>query len=152
MADERTEIQAADPRVRRRVLILLAVATLVGLLGIVEIEEWLHRLRQDAAANPGDAVEDAARLLRLMAAAISFSLAGLGLVIARFSWRVLCAERLPPPASPVIVDTRVVVGAAARRRAYVGFALAASLGAFAVILPYLLWRTLYLWSSGPGPV
>lgn len=151
MADEPTEIQAADPQARRRVLIFLAVATLVGLLGIVEIEEWLHRLRQDAATDPEGAVEDAAQLLRIMAAVISLSLAGLGLVIARFSWRVLRAERLPPPASPVIVDMRVVVGAPARRRAYVGFALAASLGAFAVMLPYLLWRILYLWSSGPGP-
>jgi hypothetical protein len=150
MVDEHIEIQPADPRARRRVLTFVIVAALAGLWGIVEIEDWLNRLQQPGADLQHSA-EQVARLLGTMDAVISIALAGLGLVVARLSLRVLRAERFPPPGSHVIVDTRVIVGAGARRRAYIGFVMAAGLAALGVILPYLLWHALHVLTTIASP-
>lgn len=142
------EIQRADPRARRRVLAIVAVAVVAGVVGVMAMNEWGQRLRESAARDPQSAVDQAARLLRITSAVISVSLAALGLVVARLSLKVWRARRFPPPGSAVLVDTLVLTGRRARQRAILGFALAALLGGSGIILPYALWRVLHL--LGPG--
>lgn len=147
MAELDDEVQRADPATRRRALIYLTLATVVGLVGIGGVEEWLQHLREEAAEDPHAAADKAARVVTVLGAVISASVFGLALVVARLSWRVLSAGRFPPPGAHLTVNTRIVLGAAARRRAYAGLLIASVLAALAVLLPYFLWRTLYTLTS-----
>jgi hypothetical protein len=150
MAELEDEVQRADPATRRRALLYIVVMTLIGVVAIGVVEQWLDQLRQEAAEDPGAAADEAARILMIFGAVISASVFGMALVIGRLSWRIFSADRFPPHGALLTVDTRVVVGAGARRRAYAGFVLASIVAALAVLLPYLLWRLLYtLTSSHP---
>jgi hypothetical protein len=147
MAELEDEVQRADPATRRRALLYIVVMTLIGVIAIGVVEQWLEHLGQEAAEDPRAAADEAANTLIILGAVISASVFGMALVVGRLSWRIFSTGRFPPPGALLTVDTRVVVGVGARRRAWAGFVAASILAALAVLLPYLLWRVLYTFTS-----
>lgn len=104
------DIQHADRGYRRRTLLVLAAATLLALLGLAFVQQWLYA--QAVLATP----DEAARLLRRWIGA-STVLAGAALLVLgghawRQSRRALRAGRWPLPQTRVMRDTRVRRGAA----------------------------------------
>jgi hypothetical protein len=126
----------------------LAVAAITGLAFIGGMEEWIHAVRDGASSDPRRAIGELAYVLQVLAAVISLSFIGLALVVVRVSWRIYVAKRFPPPGMTLAVDVSIVEGRSAVRRAFAGFALAAVLGALAVVFPYMLWRALSLLAAG----
>jgi hypothetical protein len=128
----------------------LALVTITGVALIIGFEQWLAVMRDVATRNPKQAGDQIAYVIRVFAAVISLSLAGLALVVARVSWQVYAARRFPPPGMNLAFDVRVVEGLRAVWRALAGFVTAMLLGAMAVVMPYLLWRILSLIVPAPS--
>lgn len=134
------EIEPADPRLRRRAIIALVAAGLIGATGIAMLQQWLDELaRGRDATDPGT--------LGLMATALALtigiacaSLLVLGFYLWRLGTRVHASMRFPPPGMRVLRDTPVVRGADASRRARMLQILAGVLLLCAAGLTLATWR------------
>ena len=141
------EIQKADPRARRRALLILSGGLVIGLLllGLVEwfrpaIEDWIARDPRRLPAR-----------LRLGFVALAVVAAGPSLALAVYLWRlgrrVVRAERFPPPELWMARDTVVAHGRAARVRGRAMQFLAAVVAVATVALLAALWRLVSLHAS-----
>ena len=130
----RPPIQSADPGERRRVLALIAGATLLGAAVFSRFDD----IAQWVIADPAHAVMRSNLLIATLLIP-----AGVMLFASRRLWRVgdqtRRAQRYPPPGQKVIRDTAILEGPAAERRGrqlqWVSWLLAAC----ALLPPPMLW-------------
>lgn len=143
------EIQRADPGARRRAAIVVVVAMGVGAVIILQFEELTRALDDSAAGNYDRAIGRLVALLKLVAGSMALTLFLFAVWLWRLSARVHAAGRFPPPGHVVVRDVRVLKGAAALRRARVGYAVSVLLLIGAVAVPVLIWRVIV--SIGRAP-
>lgn len=138
------EVQPHHPGARRRALLAVAVAAVLGGAAILALEPYLERVTHLADKDPRNALRQLTVLIKLVTAGIivpMFAFVAWLLVLAR---RVLLAQRFPPPGMALARDTRILRGRQAHARAYVIVVVALALGAASIVLPVFLWRTLHL--------
>lgn len=143
-----SEIQYADPRARRRALLFLATGAAVGAVVLSAMTPIWGRLREWVAEDPAQAVIR----LRLVATSTGALVAIPTLVLAARWWqlgeRVVRSSRFPPPDMPVVRDTVIWHGQAARRRGRLlqGVALLLSIAVSGLLM--IVWRVLSLLRKG----
>jgi len=146
------QFQKADPAARRRALIILAAIAILGLILVPLLDRLGEGLQEWMHDDPERAAPEVANLLRLLAVLMATPLVVLSLWLAWYAARVYSHGRFPPPGVAVLRDTRILEDAPARRRAVVGFILAALMLAFAVAASAALWRVARVVSSwGEAP-
>lgn len=133
--ERRREIQPADPRLRRIVLLLLAVVAVAGAWGLWWLEGRLDDLLYVALRSPQEAAEGILGLAFRLFVLGSLGAALCGAWFFAVSWKTLRSERYPPPDVGVVRPTRIVEGRAARIRGLAGLLLAVFLLVLAVALP-----------------
>jgi hypothetical protein len=142
------ELQPHHPGARRRALLAVAVAAVLGGAAILALEPYLERVTHLADKDPRSALRQLTVLIKLVTVGIivpMFAFVAWMLVLAR---RVYRAQRFPPPGMVVARDTRILRGRQARVRAHIIVALALALSATSLLLPALLWDTLHLVEEG----
>jgi hypothetical protein len=144
------EIQKADSRTRRRALLTLAGVTVIGLVFIAVEEFCRPALEQWLIQDPNPF----GLRLKLGLAILTVTIAGPALGFAIYFWRfgrrVVGAERFPPPGLPLVRDTVVMHGRAARRRGRIIQWIAVGLAVFACGVAIMLWRLVSLMGSRAG--
>ena len=151
MSSESTnQVLIADKKLRRRVLSLAIILCMLSLAAIYAVEQFLQDIQELAKESPEEAFEQVGAFLRVFLAAASFSLILISGWITRFSLKALQAEQFPTPATRVIRDTRITDGAQARRKAILGFVLAAILAVCSILLPWKGWSIYQVLKSGFG--
>ncbi len=142
-----TEIQRADPKNRRQVLIVTLVGALIGAVLIVGFTQY----RPELGAWLGDTASESRTrfgiVLAVMAALGCAPLLGLAVYLWFSGSRVIRAQRFPLPDSLVARDTPVLRDRAAIRRGRLFEAFAAAFFVAALGLLFALWR---LWSLSPA--
>ena len=134
-----TEIRKADPVARRRAVLLVAIAAVVGSLVLAAFEQYrdplLAWLLSRSAGSHRLWVAFAVTLATLCAPLVILAvyLWALGVSVQR-------ARQWPPPGYRVIRDTLVVDGPPADRRGRVLKALAVCLGVGSCVLLLAVWR------------
>jgi len=130
----------ADPGMRRRAIVFLAVLAIAAVVAFLALEQWLAGLQ---ASDPALAIGTMRHVLRWTFAAMTASL----VLFAAYLWllgrRILVAEQYPPPGMKVVRDTLVVRGEPARRRGRMaqGLAIVLLIAAVAVVV-FMSWRIL----------
>jgi hypothetical protein len=107
------EIQRADPIIRRRALVAVAVVALAGWGLYFGLEHRLAGLGGSSLAHVRDVLE---RALIWSSWAAFLPVAVLAACMWRYGTRVCRAGRFPAPGSKVVRDTPVLHGPPARRR------------------------------------
>ncbi|TAH47785.1 MAG: hypothetical protein E6Q43_05605 [Dokdonella sp.] len=137
MADE---ILRADPRLRRKTLITIGFATILGLIALAMFRSWLTEI----GTLPGNDLL-IARLRRM----IGIALTGSAICLALLAWyavhqsaRIRKARQWPAPGTRVMRDTRIRRGDAALRISRQLNALGITLLAFCIALGFMTWRML----------
>jgi hypothetical protein len=131
------ETHRADPQARRNAVIIVIVVAIAGAALLHAVGSSASWLRAWAERDP----EHAARVVfALLAVSVSVPMLGLAFWTARFASRINRASRYPPRDARLTRDTRVRVGAAARRFARLYYLLAAVAVAIATYVPVLFWR------------
>jgi hypothetical protein len=129
------EVRKADPTLRRRAVLAVALGAVVGALLIAAFDRYAGPLRDWISSQPSGAPGRGMLALLLGAMLLAAPL----LVFAARLWSigasVLRAGEFPPPGHRVIRDTPVVEGRAAVLRGRVFLALAIVL----VVISALLW-------------
>ena len=141
MSSESTnQILIADKRLRRKVLGLAIVLSGLGLAAIYALEQFLQDIQELAKESPEEALEQFSAFLSVFLAVASLSLILASGWVAHFSLKALHTEQFPPPGTRVILDTRVIHGVQARRKAFLGLIFAAMLATCSVLLPWQGWN------------
>jgi hypothetical protein len=137
---EAGEVERADPRVRRIVLLVVAFGSAAGLFLISVGESQLPALERWITADRALFVER----MRTVAAAMSVAFAAPTLLTAAYCWRlasrIVRGDRFPPAGTRIIHDVRVLRGAPARRRARALRALAIVFALATLGFVSMLWR------------
>jgi hypothetical protein len=138
-----SQIQPADHSARRKYILMIAVATLVGAIAIIAFESYRPELEKWLLNEP----ERMREKLNWMLAVFSI-LSILLLLGAVHLWRmgqsVIQACRFPPPGVAVAVDTPVITGAKAISRGRLLKFSSLLLAACAVVVPVALWLVLQM--------
>jgi hypothetical protein len=134
------EIDRADPGARRRALVVVALAAIVGGIGIVVGERYWPAV---ADWLIGDPERFRVRLATITLLAVGLT-AGPLLAFAAYLWsrgaRVRRQQRFPLAGDRLVRDLRVVSGKAAATRGRAMQILAAILVALAACVAVLWWR------------
>jgi hypothetical protein len=137
-----TAIVHADPRVRRRALILVVTTVLVGVVGLSFFNDFLRDMEALATASPQMADQQLKPIrIALVAGAlcVSITLAGLLTYIAL---RVIRAGQYPPPGMHVLWETPIRTGRQATVAATLMLVVAVAALVYGVVAVRLVW---------PGP-
>ena len=130
----RPPIQAADPGERRRVLVFLAVMTLLGAAVFSRFDDLAHWV----IADPDHTVVR----INLLIATLLIPASAIIFVSLRL-WRVgdqtLRARRYPPPGQKVIRDTAILEGPASKRRGRQLQWFSRLLATCVLLAPPMLW-------------
>jgi hypothetical protein len=132
------EILPADRRLRT---VLIGVAIAVGLLATIlfvyALPSYLDYLKELLYERPIRGKAEFQRLIDTVMLAAVLIAAVFAVYLAFTARKVLASGRFPPPGARVLVDTRILTGAAAVRRGK-GLLLAAALFAL-LVLPGLFY-------------
>ena len=107
-------IQPADPDLRRRTLLLVAVALALACAGFYLLQHWIADLQSE---SPEEALAALLTALRWSTLSMTALLLGLAVYLWRFSARVRHDQRFPPTAQRVVRDTLILEGTDALGRA-----------------------------------
>jgi hypothetical protein len=134
------EMQRANPRARRRALILIGGMTLLGAVAIASSPSWISAVVSWIRSEPQRFDERLAIARWIASAVVALPTAAFAAYFWRLASAVIAADRFPPPGLAVVQDTPIVSGAAARRRGRLLriVAVAVLLPAVAVIV--IFWK------------
>ncbi|HSG82129.1 MAG TPA: hypothetical protein VLC48_07760 [Gemmatimonadota bacterium] len=139
--DKDLDVQKPDRGAKRRATELVILIALLGTLAFLSVDRYLDGMSVELReGDPGQVAHQLGSTLRLVAAGLGllvFLMAGWLFRLARL---VSKSGRFPPPGTRVIYETPVLTGAAARHKAYIGYALAAVLLFAGLVGTFLLWR------------
>lgn len=134
------DVQPADPRARRSVLVIIGLGSVAGLLFIFLARQFRPELEAWVTQDPAPRV-------RIIFGAMTVLTAGPVLGMAAYLWqlgqRTLRSGRYPPPGLRVTRDTPIETGRAASTIARMFKMLAVALASAAVLLGVLLWWLLF---------
>ncbi len=116
----------ADRTLRRKMILFLAAASVLGLALLFFFQNELGQVDQLARENPRAALEQLLNRLHLLALSMTLLFVPFSLYLLYFSIRTYRASRFPPPGSRVVRDTRIVTGRRARMKGIAGVLLAAA--------------------------
>jgi hypothetical protein len=143
------EVIRADPALRRRTLLMVLAATVIGAVGIAVFLPWLLRSLNEARMAGRIRARTICTAFLVVIAAVGASVVWLSTRYAAIARRVRTERQFPPADMKVIRDTRVLRGTVAVRLGRVQQGLAfllglcgASLIALAVYAGLLLYRVL----------
>lgn len=130
-------IQAADPVLRRRTMLVFVIVFLMGAVMWLSGFDPEKRIAGWVVANAQAFIDQPALLAGIVALFVTpVGLAALTVV--GFGRRVSANRRFPPPGARVIRDTPVLTGDAASRRGLVLQGLGAALFALTCLLPLVV--------------
>jgi hypothetical protein len=130
------EIRRADPRARRKAVLLVVVGAVVGafaMLAFAPFGEWL-------ASQPGEIAHRIKLVFFLAGIILSAPLIAFAAYFWTLGARVLRTHEFPPPGYSVVRDAPIIKDRAAIRRGHALQALALCLAAACVLLLMLLWE------------
>ena len=107
-------IQPADPDLRRRTLLLVALALALACVGFFLLQHWIVDLQ---SGSPEEALAALLTALRWGTLGMTALLLALAVYLWRFAARVRHDQRFPPTEQRVIRDTPVLEGTEALGRA-----------------------------------
>jgi hypothetical protein len=125
------EIVRADAEIRRRTLICLVVATLLGAAALSAVTSRLSEVRS---------IESLRLWLWVTIALMSLGSAAFSAYAAALANRIIRAGRYPTPGQRVVRDTPVKRGSEARKVATLLRAVALVMASASIALPILVWR------------
>ena len=130
-----SEIQPADPEVRRRSIILLLIISALFLPLIWWLNENVESFER-WIADPIEGLERAKLAIMILVASGVLLLLVVAVYVNNFANSILSAERYPPPNKIVIKDTKIRRGESARRIGKVlkGYVVAVLLIVFTLII------------------
>ena len=140
--------QPADPALRRRTWLLVALVLAVSSMGFFWLQAWIADLE---SRPPPAALAALLSALRICTVGIVVLLVGFALYLWRFARRVARDGRFPPHGQRVIRDTPILEGIAARRRARILRALAVLLVLSSLALLALTWRLAAMLTTAATP-
>jgi len=143
-----SELQRADPAVRRQLTWLVIVGTLAGLLLILGFQRYRASLREWIGSDPRHAADRITLALVILAVLLSAPVLAFAVYLWTYGAAILRAQQCPPPGYRVIRDTPVLMGRTARVRGHVFRVLAVCLGAVSLVLWCLLWRLARMLAAG----
>jgi hypothetical protein len=144
------EIQPADPKARRRALVIVLVIASLGLATVVAVNGFFQELEALARADPERAAQQLVGALKILAAGLALCLLGASGWLCNLSRRTYGSQRFPPPGVAVVRDVRVAIGAKARRRALLGFGLSGLTALAAAAVLWQIWRMIDVLTQGAG--
>ncbi|NUQ60936.1 MAG: hypothetical protein HUU20_00500 [Pirellulales bacterium] len=109
------EVVRADPRLRRRAVLLVCLLALSGLAILWLLQARLGAIRELAETDLDRAISRAVGLIRVIASIAALSFLGMAVWFGRLSWQIQSTGQYPPPGTKVIRDTLVRTGHRARR-------------------------------------
>ncbi len=142
-----TEIQRADPGRRRGVLLTATVCIVVGAILGAAFLQYQQEFSAWLADTPPKSAERFALVLGAIALLTSLPLLGMALYFWMLGSRVVRARRYPPPGTPVVRDTPVLLERGAILR---GRLLQACATVFVAAASGMLGALWWLWSLLPG--
>jgi hypothetical protein len=114
------EIQKRDRRAVRQIVIVLAASLVLALIAVAVVGHYRPALEDWIDEDPAARL----RTLALLGSLGMLPFAAAATYMFRLGYRILQAERFPPPGTAVVRDTVVLRGRAARRRGLLLQALA----------------------------
>lgn len=142
-----SDVRKADPALRRRMLLFVALAVIVAALLIFFLERYRAPLREWLLAEPGMTAQRGGMIITLLAVLSVAPLIGFAVYLWSIGGRALRAREFPPPGLRVIRDTRMITGEAAVSRAHQLKLLAVGCLIASVALALLLWRLASLFND-----
>jgi hypothetical protein len=134
------EIQRADPDARRRAIVVITVATVVGGIAIFAGERCWPVVADWLSSDPGRFRLRLATITTLAVALTAVPLLGFAAYAWSLGTRVRHQQRFPLEGVRLVRDTPVVSGAAAAARGRFMQVLAVLLAALAACVAALWWR------------
>jgi len=141
------EIVRADPRERRRALVVVAVGAVLGSIAITWVLPWVeHSAAEAVRGGLPKSVVCRSTLVGLML--FTLPLIAFGVYAFRFGRQVALEQRFPPSGRAVVRDTRVLHGRAAATLGRVQSMLGASVVALSFVLLGILLYGFHRLSAG----
>ncbi len=141
----------ADPALRKKTIVFVVAASLLGLVLIVFFQSELGRVDELARENPQAALEQLLNRLHLLALSMTLLFVPFSLYLLYVSIRTYRTSRFPPPGTRVIRDTRIVTGRRARMRGIAGVLVAAAFLALALYAVRLMITMGETFADDPNP-
>jgi hypothetical protein len=135
-----SDIQRADPHARRTAVILIIVASLVGLALIAAAQSQLGALQKFLADNPEKLHANLRIITWALIVAVVRPVWLANIYLWRLGSRIVASGMFPPPGMTVITDTIVLRDTEARKWGRVLQFLAAVMGAAALGFAVAVWR------------
>ena len=136
-----SQIQPADPIARKKAILILGVATVVGGSVLFAIDSY-HACLEQWIINESVSLDEKLTWVLMGLVVLALPL----LFAAGHFWRmgqfVIDAQRFPPPGLPVLRDTFVLTGKDALSRGRLFQCGAVFLGGCSLALPVMLWWVL----------
>lgn len=130
-------IHPADPKLRRRLILLLLVLAAGGIALILGLDAYLERIVEASKEEPERAMRHVFNLLRLCMTLGGAGSIVFGLYFGNFSLKVISEARFPPTGTRLVRDTPIRLGAAARLRGRIGLLFSGLLIIAGLLLPWL---------------
>ena len=128
-------IRRADPTTRARAFAALGALGLVGLATILLVRARIDAAIELARTDPGGAAADVRTAATLVFASVALGTLALSFVLLRTSIAALRCGEFPPPSAIVLVDTPILEGRAAHRRAIAAIVVATIVAGLGVGIP-----------------
>lgn len=111
-------IVAADPRLRKQILISVLIIILIALVIWVYLQKYFLDLNLLAQDNPNLAIAKAVQLVHIFLLINNLVFLALGIYLVTIGLKIFRSQQYPPPGQRVVRDTVLVSGKKARVHAF----------------------------------
>ncbi len=134
------QMQLPDTDARRRATLLVALVTVGVIAALVTIERSMGSTANLTREEIDMAMGGLGFTLQVLAAGSGLLLFTMSAWLLRTSYNAWSSERFPPAGTQVIRATEILTGAAARRKATMGFLLAGFVAISGLVSIFTLWK------------